>query len=57
MLCSWLWLGQVWAATELVLPDWLAQVQQNKYKQPEAMLQLAQQLFLLLQTHGPSQWW
>lgn len=43
LLCSWLWLGQAWASTEPVLPDWLAQVQQNKYKKPEAMLQQAKQ--------------
>lgn len=43
LLCSMLWLSQAWATTELVLPDWLLQVQQNKYKKPEAMLQLAKQ--------------
>ena len=43
ILCSWLWLHQAWAAVDPVLPDWLTQVQQNKYKKPEAMLQLAKQ--------------
>jgi tetratricopeptide (TPR) repeat protein len=43
LLCSLLWLSQAWAAADVVLPDWLEQVQQNKYKKPEAMLQLAKQ--------------
>ncbi|RVU31929.1 hypothetical protein EOE67_19570 [Rheinheimera riviphila] len=43
LLCSWMWLSQASAATEPVLPVWLAEVQQNKYKKPEAMLQLAKQ--------------
>ncbi|MFN6970377.1 MAG: tetratricopeptide repeat protein [Rheinheimera sp.] len=43
ILCSLLWLYQAWAAADPALPDWLTQVQQNKYKKPEAMLQLAKQ--------------
>lgn len=43
ILCSLLWLHQAWAAADPALPDWLTQVQQNKYKKPEAMLQLAKQ--------------
>ena len=43
ILFSLLWLHQAWAAADPALPDWLAQVQQNKYKKPEAMLQLAKE--------------
>ncbi len=43
LLTCWLWFNQAWAAAETVLPDWLVQVQQNKYKKPEVMLQLAKQ--------------
>jgi len=43
LLCCLLWLSPFWAVANTPLPEWLAQIQQNKYKKPEAMLQLAKQ--------------
>lgn len=42
LLCT-LFCMPLQAEENLVLPDWLLQIQQHKYKKPEAMLQLALQ--------------